>query len=76
MIAPTNRRPTAMTRELTQPANPNWPFLYSVDPKYGIVKNVPVEVTPRVALLPGALDPKPNPQVVWPFQTIAAAPLA
>lgn len=57
-----------MARELTQPANPNWPFLYSVDPRYGVVKNVPTETTPRVALLPGVLNPKPNPQAAWPFR--------
>ena len=65
-----------MARELTQPANPNWPFLYSVDPKYGIVKNVPVEITPRVKLLPGVLDSAPNPQTAWPFKTTSAPDLS
>lgn len=56
-------------REPTQAAKPGWPFLYSVVPGRGVVKNVAKEPRARVKIV--TQEPKArvriHPQVAWPF---------
>lgn len=50
-------------RDPTQPAKPGWPFLYSVVPGRGVVKNVVREPRPRVKIK----TEEPQPAFAWPF---------